>query len=334
MKKNWLNGIIVFLITIAVLFFILKDNFSSTLNILSKINIPLFILGIILYIAVFSLEGIVSMKLIKEYKKSFSFKDSFSLSLILRFFNGITPFSTGGRPLQVYELKKRGVRVVDGTNVIVQNFIIFQFSLIIFTTVTLLLNSILKIYPAEGFLYSMTIIGFILNAVLLFFALLFSISKNLNKHIIKFFIKIFSKLKLIKNKEEQIKKWEDYCMDFYNAFNDFKYKKKLILSSIGIQLIALITFYSVVICVFYSLGLKVTNPLAMIIGSNFIFVTGCYVPIPGGSGGIEYAFLNYFSKFAIGPSLSSALIIWRFITYYLPTLAGGIAFNIKKRKLD
>lgn len=332
MKKNKLNGIILILITLVLLFFILKDNFLSTLKIISNLNLLLFIAGICLYVLVFLLEGIVSMYLVKEYKRSYSFRDAFSLSLILRFFNGITPFSTGGRPLQVYELKKRGVRVVDGTNVIVQNFIIFQIALIIFASLSMILNFIFKIFPTTGFLSNMTFLGFGINFILLALALLFSISKNLNKKIIKSVIKFLHKIKIVKNPEHQINKWEDHCMDYYNAFNDFKYKKKLIIKCVSIQILSLLVFYSVIMCVFIALGLRVTDPLAMIIASNFVFMVGGYVPLPGGSGGIEYLFLRYFSKYASGAELSSALIIWRFTTYYLPTLVGGIAFNIQNKK--
>jgi uncharacterized membrane protein YbhN (UPF0104 family) len=56
---------------------------------------------------------------------------------------------------------------------------------------------------------------------------------------------------------------------------------------------------------------------------------GAFVPIPGGSGGIEYAFVAFFGFYITGSTLMAMLLIWRFITYYLSLLIGGlvIIFN-------
>ncbi len=333
MKRKWLNEIIILVVTALVLFFVLKDNFSSTIKIMGNINIFYFILAILMYALVFTIEAYIIFLLIKEYKKNYSFKDSFKLSLMTRFFNGITPFSSGGRPLQVFELKKTGVRLLDGTNVIVQNFVIFQTSLIIYSIFTFIINGIFKMFPTTGFLYSMTVLGFIINVVILLVALVFSISKNLNKKIVNFFINALYKIKIIKDKETNSEKWNKLCDDYYIAFKDFKYKKDLILKCIIMELIAITIFYLVVVVVFLALNIKTSHILSLIVASNFIFLTGCYVPIPGGSGGTEYAFIHYLEVFIANAGvLSSALILWRFATYYLPTLIGGIVFNINRKK--
>jgi hypothetical protein len=51
---------------------------------------------------------------------------------------------------------------------------------------------------------------------------------------------------------------------------------------------------------------------------------GAFVPIPGGSGGIEFAFASFFGFYITGSTLMAMLLIWRFITYYLSILAGGL----------
>ena len=332
MKRKWLNEIIILVITTIVLFFVLKDNFSSTIKMIGNINIFYFLFAILMYAGVFTIEAYILFSLIKEYKKNYSFKDSFKLSLMTRFFNGITPFSSGGRPLQVFELKKTGVRMLDGTNIIVQNFVIFQTSLIIYSIFTFVINAIFKMFPTNGFLFGMTIVGFVINIIILLIALVFSISKNLNKSIVEFFINSLYKIKLVKDKEQAIEKWGKLCDEYYVAFKDFKYKKDLILKCILMELLAITLFYLVVVVVFLALNIEITHVLPLVVASNFIFLTGCYIPIPGGSGGIEYAFINYLESFVTNAGLlSSALIIWRFATYYLPTLIGGIVFNINRK---
>jgi uncharacterized membrane protein YbhN (UPF0104 family) len=75
--------------------------------------------------------------------------------------------------------------------------------------------------------------------------------------------------------------------------------------------------------------------MEVLVSSAFILLVGNFVPIPGGSGGIEFAFLEFFNsalpamdeKSAI---LKSALIIWRGITYFLGMIVGGVAFGLFK----
>ena len=79
----------------------------------------------------------------------------------------------------------------------------------------------------------------------------------------------------------------------------------------------------------YSLGfghnLTLINTIA---AGSYIYIMGCYVPIPGATGGMEYGFMGFFGNFLSGGQLSALMVLWRFITYYLPTIIGAVVFNI------
>ena len=78
---------------------------------------------------------------------------------------------------------------------------------------------------------------------------------------------------------------------------------------------------------FSSLNVGIT-----ITSSAYVLLIGAFVPIPGGSGGIEYGFLSFFGNFLSKSRLSAVLLIWRFITYYMPMIIGAIAFNLDERE--
>lgn len=334
MSKNKYSSLIVLLISSILLVIVLKDNFLATIKVIKDMNMPLFIISIIIYFTLTALEGTIFKKLVHEYKRSYKLSDALNLSLVTRFFNGITPFSSGGRPLQLYELKKRGVSYSDGTNVIVQNFVIFQISIILFSIVSLILNKIFGIFDTNSFLYHMTILGFIINIVILLVGLFFSINEKINKKIILSIVNFGIKLRIVKEKETLMSKLNDFCDSYYYGFKDFKHKYDLIIKCVIYEEIALVLYFATAYVVFLALGINASfiNLFEMIIASNLVFLAGSFVPIPGGSGGIEYAYIGYFETFALGGELASSLIIWRFVTYYLPTLFGGILFNITKKK--
>ena len=58
---------------------------------------------------------------------------------------------------------------------------------------------------------------------------------------------------------------------------------------------------------------------------------GSFVPIPGGTGGLEYGYSAFYGFFVKGSVLSASMLIWRFITYYLGIIIGGILFNTDKK---
>ena len=91
------------------------------------------------------------------------------------------------------------------------------------------------------------------------------------------------------------------------------------------------TFYFLVpLPLAYALGVGSSiNIISTIAAGSYIYNMGCYVPIPGATGGMEVGFFGFFGNFYTDSAiLSSLMILWRFITYYLPTLIGAIAFNI------
>ena len=69
----------------------------------------------------------------------------------------------------------------------------------------------------------------------------------------------------------------------------------------------------------------------------FAYVIMSFMPTPGSSGGAEWAFSEVFSKNFVlsGAKTASAILIWRFFTYYLVMILGAIsAICVKRRKED
>ena len=45
---------------------------------------------------------------------------------------------------------------------------------------------------------------------------------------------------------------------------------------------------------------------------------------PGNSGGAEYCFIYLFTGLLIEEDIISYMLMWRFVTYYIPLVLGGI----------
>lgn len=62
---------------------------------------------------------------------------------------------------------------------------------------------------------------------------------------------------------------------------------------------------------------------------SFIYLINAFLPIPGASGGSEGIYVLLFSF--LGPvGTSSSLFLWRFMSYYLGLIIGGLIFSLNK----
>ena len=95
------NTIILLILTTIILFLVLKDDFDLIIKTLSSMNYWFILLAIILFLIYIALRGYVNYKIVNNPKK-ISLKEAIKHNIIVQFFNGMTPFSTGGQPMEVY----------------------------------------------------------------------------------------------------------------------------------------------------------------------------------------------------------------------------------------
>ena len=332
MKKVGRNSIIILLLTILVLYFMLKKDYKNIMYWLVNSNKLYLIIALAFYVISLLIDSSSFHMIIKQYSKNYTYKQTLKLNVMTKFFNGVTPLSSGGQPLQIYELYKNKVKLGHATNIVVQFFIIYQIAIVIFSTIAVILNNIFHIFVKNLFIRKLVIFGYIFNVVVLFFLFLISLNKNFNFKVISFFIKILSKLKIVKNKEEATKKWEEKCESFYDGAKVLKENPSMLVKGTLIQMIQLVFLYLVPFFIAKAIhDSSHMTVLYCIVTSSYVNLIGSYIIVPGATGGIEYGFIKLFSNFLKKSSVMSVTILWRFITYYLPVIFGGIIFNFFRK---
>lgn len=335
MKNLKKNSIILLIITFIVLICVLKDDFPSIIKTLTSANLSWILMAVFCFFVALGFEARAYQEIIQGYQHDYSFKKSYKMLLITKFFNGITPFSSGGQPMQVYMLKKDGVRLTKATNIIIQNFIIYQLALVTLGIIAITTNHYLKIFTEVTLLKQLVTVGFLINILVMLGLVVISFSSKFNHFIVKRVISILHKLKLIKNKEEKLEKWKEKVDDFHEGTEYLKNNKKLCIRAFIYNMIYLLLTYLMPYFVIIGLnnGLPIgVTPIKVICASAYVLLMGSFVPIPGASGGIEFGYFKFFGNFITGSLLKASLLIWRTISYYVPMIIGGILFNINTKK--
>lgn len=331
------NTIIILLITILVLVLALKEDFSSTINALKTMDYKYLLLAFLVFGISIFLKAMISYQTVHQ-KEKYSLLEAVKHTIIVQFFNGITPFSTGGQPMEVYMLTEHDIRASHGTNFIIQNFIFYQIALVIFGIFAVIYNAIFHLFPEVPILRNLVLLGFLINTLVAVFLLVIACSKKTTTFLTKTSINLLVKIKIIKNKEQVKGRWQERIEEFHKSTKALAGRKRLVISGIILNLISLACFYLVPLFIVYSMhdftSLKAVESM---VASAYVLIIGSFVPIPGASGGIEYGFLSFFHAFLSSGVTSAVLLVWRFITYYLPMIIGAIVFNIdegEKKKCE
>lgn len=332
-KKSFINIIILIIITGCVLYLSLKDNFTNIIHEILTLNPIWFILAVFLVVCYWLFKAIEVHKVIRNFKPDYTFKQTLRLMLSTQFFNAITPFASGGQPFQIYMLNKSGIKLTDSTNIIIQNFIVYQIPLVFLGIVALIANYFGHFYQETGLLKYLVTLGFIINTLVIVGLFVIAFAKKTNKRIMHFIMKLLGKIHILKNKEQKEQQFEEYINNFHEGAKILFRNRKQFISSIFYNLVALICLYLIPLALLFGMGDYTSiNAFETVVTSAYVMLIGSFVPIPGGTGGLEYGFITFFGNFIVGSKLNAVMLLWRAITYYFGLIVGAIAFNIKERK--
>lgn len=332
-KKKIINFLLLLIVTFLVLFFSLKDNYKETIEILKTLNKGWILVAFLLIISYWFFKAIALNKIIKTFKEDYNMKKSFKFILEINFFNAITPFSSGGQPFELYKLKKEKLKMADATTVVIEQFVVYQIALVTLGLIAIITNHLFHIFPNNSVLKNLVTFGFIVNTLVTLILFLLAFTKKTNKIIVDKVIKILHKIKIVKNEEKQIEKFNKYINELYDGTKSLLKDKKSFMGMIFMNFMGLICLYLVPLAILYSTGNYTNfNGLTSIVSSAYVMLIGSFVPIPGGTGGLEFGFIKFYGNFVKGSLLTAIMIVWRFITYYIPMVIGSIAFGINKKE--
>lgn len=333
--KRLISALVIALVTAIVLYYALKDNYEEIIAQIKQIHKGYLLIAFLLIICYWLLKAVVMRISVSKFKDNFRFKDALRLVVETNFFHAVTPFASGGQPYEIFSLKRSKLKMADATNVSIQNFIVYQIALVFLGTTAVVCNYFFSIFPKNNFLKYLVTIGFLANLIVILVLFIISFTKKLNEKIVSFIIFLLNKVHLVKNKGKTIEKFQKYITEFHAGAKVLIADKKNFCFMIFCNLLALFCFYVIPLVLLYGTGdFTSMNMFESIVTSAYIMMVGSFVPIPGGTGGLEYAFIVFYSTFIGGATLNAIMLLWRFITYYFGMIVGAITLSFKREEKD
>ena len=254
--------------------------------------------------------------------------------MIGQLFNNITPFSSGGQPMQAYELNKNGLRVSDSLCAMSMKFIITQLALVLFTFIIMIFEFDFLKNLMQDFLW-LVIVSFIINILAIAFVILAGINKNIILTICKPFIKLCGKLKIVKDVEKTTNKFDESVTNFSNQFKFMNSKKKTVIKIFIIATIQSFLYYSLTYIVYRAFGNSGISYFQIVPAQAFLLLIMTFIPTPGSGIGAEGGFLLIFNSIFKQGTINMAILFWRLYTFYLPIIIGALfLIPVKKSKTN
>lgn len=326
MEKKKIRIYLVFVIAlfIFVLYFSLKDNYRTIIDTLSNVKIIYLLLAVSFVFVSKYLIGLTLHYLAKKEKKDTKLKKMVQIALIYPFFAGITPSAVGGESFEILYLKDSGIPYGKASNISIQKFILYEISLIIVELIAVILNVFTKIIPSTSLVGSSVTISFIVNIVILGFLFLLAYNKKFNHFIMNKGLVFLHKIKLVKNLDNTQKKLDSYLNNFDEGVDKLRKDKKLFVKLIGINILSLVFFILAAYPIARSLNINSISILNIFTLVTYARMMCLLIVTPGNSGGAEYCFIYLFTGLITEEGIISYMLIWRFVTYYIPLILGGI----------
>lgn len=328
--KFIINIFIILIVLSLVLYFSLKDNYKEIMTTIHNMNYWWAILAIIILIIYRICASFGHYLIIKANHQNVPYLRCLQINFIILFFHGVTPFAGGGQPMEVYYLHNEGIPVTKATNITLQNFIVYQISLVLTGVFALIYNHITGLFPNDHFIKNLVILGFIINLLVLIATFILSFGKKINKFVLEKGIHLLAKIKIIKNEQMTQTKFQEYLTSFHDNALQLKNNKRVVIQTIFINILGLVIMYSMPYFILRGMGQQIYL-VDIIVATAYVMIIGSFVPIPGGTGGVEYGFIFFYQYFIAGSITHAAMLIWRFISYYLAMIFGAVALSLYRK---
>ncbi len=338
LKRSFISTILFLIIVIIVFYFIFRDNnYKEVYRIVLDTN-KLYLFVALFCMSCFSIcEALNMQTALKLFKEKISFKKSYKYALAGYFVAGITPSSTGGDPMQLYLMSRDNIKISHGALTLLLKLLSFQFNAILLAIVSFIFYH--KIFlNSLGNLKYIIFVGAFLNILVgtLYFLIIFF------KPVIVYLVELLSKLlhKLHVKKTDIFIKKINTIVDEYGKASDVIKKNKKVLIKISLTtFVQVVLFYSIPYFVYLALGLREYTIIRFIALQSVLYISVSALPFPGAVGVSEATFMRIYKNMFPESILGSAMVITRFINFYIFIVYSGLALmyfilkdNIKNRE--
>lgn len=343
-RRNMISFIVSLLIIGCVVYLLfelsntLEQGDSATFyDLLDGMNWWYLLIAVGLFIIMYAADTLKYTLLDRSYGHKLGIAKDMKVALIGKYYEAITPFATGGQPMQIYYFYKNGMSGSKSTSITMVKYAVQMLAVTVVAAIVMGLG-VGKLGMIENEITRNTIlicgwVGFGINAFIPVFVTFIVFCPRAVSWVINLFVRLLYKIKIIKNAdklETKIRQW----VDDFAVFSQFVYKKPLTFLLLFVlclfePIIQFIIPYFVLVamCGTEVMGMEGGALLfSVMVLSMYATYAAAFIPTPGNSGAVESVFMLAFTVVAESV-LFWYVLVWRFLLYYIYVFL-GVGMNV------
>lgn len=306
---------------------------ETLVHVLGTVNASYVYMGIAALAVYIVLESVM-IYLMLNYRAAhrYSWASAFRVTVIGQYFNMVTPFSSGGQPMQLHAMVQEGIEIKSGTAVVVNKFLIFQIGITLYSFALVLVQFLFfnqELPAMSGLVY----LGVSINFSVLLFMVLSIYRPEFLKVIAVVVLHGLYQLRIIRRKLHWINWMNHKIEDYTTHIREMIGMQHVMIPVILLTFVQLTAYFSIGWFVYLSLGLKGSSYLTIITLQALLYISVAFIPTPGSAGASEGGFYLIFASVYTQNTLTGAILLWRGISYYLSLGITGLitlGFTVKQ----
>lgn len=330
-KLTIFNFVLIVIIFVGLfIYMVCVDGMDNIITVLHQVDYKWVLGGLGCLLITWICETITLHLPMKKMYPHQTITNSIKVTMIGLLFNNVTPFSSGGQPMQAYELTKTGKRVSDSLSALAMKFIITQIALVVTTLLVVAIEFDFFANLMQNFVW-LAIVGFAINILAIIVVIIAGIKKRAITIFTTPIIKFLGKIRIIKNPDKTIEKLDESIDNFRGQFQFMRKQKKMVLLMFLTAVIQSLAYYSITYMVYRAFGNYGISFWQIIPVQAFLLLLMTFIPTPGSGLGAEGGFLLLFNSIFKEGTINMSILFWRIYTFYLPIIIGAF-FLIPTKK--
>lgn len=342
-KKNlkllWQLLYIVGTIVIIYLLGFSNTNFQEIADAIKKFDLNWLYIAFGCAVLYWVIQGFVLQYCAFFMKEKISYFKSLKITVVGEYYSAITPFSSGGQPMQMGYYKRYGINFAKSSCMLAIRLIGYLVSVCVIYIVTMITNGA-NFYSAQPTVFWLTLVGFLINAGSTLFIFLILFNRKLVEKLGLWSINVITRFKLFKKRKQSLlEKFSKGLDDFSAAGQYLRHRFHVCINMVLLSIASIVFLYSISYCVYRAMGLEGHSYLELFSTQIFLYLAVAFVPTPGAIGASEGGFFLFFAPYFPQNLMYLAMMFWRLFTYYSNLIVGAIVivwdevyYIIKRRK--
>ncbi|HHV26470.1 MAG TPA: flippase-like domain-containing protein [Tissierellia bacterium] len=326
---------IAIIIGITLIIILTSEGLKDLPELLINTNTTYLIIALFMMLGDWIFDGMILNIITRRVHGDVKFLKSLKIAIIGQYYSAITPFSTGGQPVQVYLMSKEDISVPKGSLILFNKFIIYQMA-VTFYSLTMFMLKLNFIFNNAKTAVPFVIIGFILNLLVLTGIILLFYKPECIKPIVLYIYKFLNKIGIMKDTQKYIDRLDKSMAEYMQSVEKIKEDKKTTMELLILTFIQLTFYFSITYFIYLALGLTEADFIDIIAIQSLVYMSASYIPTPGTAGASEGGYYLLFKPLFASNLIIYALLLWRTISYYFRILVTGIVtlidYIIRKKK--